>query len=70
VVTTTSFDDAFGVNVRGTLLTVQKALPLMTAGGSVITNRSADAVRGVPRSTTSTPLARPPCGPSPAPVFD
>jgi NAD(P)-dependent dehydrogenase (short-subunit alcohol dehydrogenase family) len=41
----------FSVNVRGTLLTVQHALPLMTAGGSVIINGSADAVKGVPGST-------------------
>jgi NAD(P)-dependent dehydrogenase (short-subunit alcohol dehydrogenase family) len=50
-VTTASFDDVFAVNVRGTLLTVQKALPLMTAGGSVIINGSAGAVKGVPGST-------------------
>jgi NAD(P)-dependent dehydrogenase (short-subunit alcohol dehydrogenase family) len=47
-VTTGSFDDVFGVNVRGTLLTVQHAVPLMTAGGSVIINGSAGAVKGVP----------------------
>lgn len=47
-VTTTSFDDVFGVNVRGTLLTVQKAVPLMTAGGSIIINGAAGAVKGVP----------------------
>ena len=50
-VTTASFDDVFGVNVRGTLLTVQKAVPLMTAGGSVIINGSAGAVKGVPGNT-------------------
>jgi NAD(P)-dependent dehydrogenase (short-subunit alcohol dehydrogenase family) len=50
-VTATSFDDMFGVNVRGTLFTVQKAVPLMTAGGSVIINGSASAVKGVPGST-------------------
>jgi NAD(P)-dependent dehydrogenase (short-subunit alcohol dehydrogenase family) len=47
-VTTDSFDDVFGVNVRGTLLTVQHAVPLMTAGGSVMINGSAGAVKGVP----------------------
>jgi NAD(P)-dependent dehydrogenase (short-subunit alcohol dehydrogenase family) len=50
-VTTDSFDDVFGVNVRGTLLTVQHAVPLMTAGGSIIINGSAGAVKGVPGST-------------------
>jgi NAD(P)-dependent dehydrogenase (short-subunit alcohol dehydrogenase family) len=50
-VTTASFDDVFGVNVRGTLFTVQKAVPLMTAGGSVIVNGSVSAVKGVPGST-------------------
>ena len=50
-VTTASFDDVFGVNVRGTLLTVQKAVPLMTAGGSVIINGSAGWVKGIPGNT-------------------
>lgn len=50
-VTTASFDDVFGVNVRGTLLTIQQAVPLMTAGGSLIINGSAGAVKGVPGST-------------------
>jgi NAD(P)-dependent dehydrogenase (short-subunit alcohol dehydrogenase family) len=31
-----SFDQVFDVNVKGTLFTVQKALPLMKAGGSII----------------------------------
>src|ERR1700737_2268240 len=30
------FDKVFDVNVKGTLFTVQKALPLMRAGGSII----------------------------------
>jgi NAD(P)-dependent dehydrogenase (short-subunit alcohol dehydrogenase family) len=50
-VTPASFDDTFGANVRGALFTVQKAVPLMTAGGSVILNGSASAVKGVPGST-------------------
>ncbi|MGB7632739.1 MAG: SDR family oxidoreductase [Nitrososphaeraceae archaeon] len=32
-VTEKGFDDTFNVNVRGTLFTVQKALPLMNDGG-------------------------------------
>ena len=50
-VTEESFDAVFGVNVRGTLLTVQKALPLMAAGGSIILNGTAGSVRGVPGAT-------------------
>jgi NAD(P)-dependent dehydrogenase (short-subunit alcohol dehydrogenase family) len=33
-ITEAQFDLTFGVNVQGTLFTVQKALPLMQAGGS------------------------------------
>src|SRR6266481_7819558 len=35
-VTEDHFDRTFGVNVRGTLFTVQKALPLLSDGGSII----------------------------------
>ncbi|RDD85110.1 SDR family NAD(P)-dependent oxidoreductase [Streptomyces parvulus] len=40
------FDQMFGVNVRGTLLTVQKALPLFNDGASVILNDSIRADDG------------------------
>lgn len=50
-VTAESFDSVFAVNVRGTLLTVQKALPLMGAGGSIIITGSIAAVKGVPGNT-------------------
>lgn len=40
------FDQLFGVNVRGTLLTVQKALPLLNDGASVILNDSIRADDG------------------------
>ncbi|MGW1319778.1 SDR family oxidoreductase [Streptomyces sp. NPDC002426] len=40
------FDQIFGVNVRGTLLTVQKALPLLNNGASVIFNDSIRADDG------------------------
>ncbi|MFF1464347.1 SDR family oxidoreductase [Streptomyces sp. NPDC058330] len=40
------FDQLFGVNVRGTLLTVQKALPLLNDGASVILNDSVRADDG------------------------
>jgi NAD(P)-dependent dehydrogenase (short-subunit alcohol dehydrogenase family) len=35
-VTEEHFDTIFGINVRGLLFTVQKALPLFTDGGSTI----------------------------------
>jgi NAD(P)-dependent dehydrogenase (short-subunit alcohol dehydrogenase family) len=41
-----SFDTVFGVNVKGTLFTVQKALPLMKAGGSIILTGSTTGVKG------------------------
>lgn len=34
-ITEASFDLTFGVNVKGTVFTVQKALPLMSSGGSI-----------------------------------
>ncbi len=41
-----SFDKIFGVNVKGTLFTVQKALPLMKAGGSIILTGSTTGAKG------------------------
>jgi NAD(P)-dependent dehydrogenase (short-subunit alcohol dehydrogenase family) len=41
------FDRTFGVNVRGTLFTVQKALPLLREGGSVILTGSIAATKGI-----------------------
>lgn len=38
----------FGINVVGTMLTVQKAIPLLNSGGSVIINASTSADRGAP----------------------
>lgn len=46
-----TFDDVFGVNVRGTFFTVQKLLPLMPDGASIILNGSAAAAQGSPGST-------------------
>jgi NAD(P)-dependent dehydrogenase (short-subunit alcohol dehydrogenase family) len=40
------FDATFGLNVRGTVFTVQKALPLLTDGASVILNGSIAGVKG------------------------
>jgi NAD(P)-dependent dehydrogenase (short-subunit alcohol dehydrogenase family) len=42
------FDRTFALNVRGTLFTVQKALPLFTDGGSVILNGSIAGSKGFP----------------------
>src|SRR6266480_2946991 len=47
-VTEDSFDTVFGVNVRGALFTVQKLLPLMSSGGSIILNGSAVWGKGIP----------------------
>ncbi|MFD3518912.1 SDR family NAD(P)-dependent oxidoreductase [Streptomyces sp. NPDC058653] len=46
-VTEDHFDVTFGVNVRGTLFTVHKALPLLNDGASVILNSSVRADDGV-----------------------
>jgi NAD(P)-dependent dehydrogenase (short-subunit alcohol dehydrogenase family) len=43
-----SFDLTFGVNVKGLLFTVQKALPLMQAGGSIILTGSTTGSKGTP----------------------
>jgi NAD(P)-dependent dehydrogenase (short-subunit alcohol dehydrogenase family) len=46
-VTEEHYEETFGVNVRGTLFTVQKALPLLNDGASVILNSSVRADDGV-----------------------
>ena len=47
-VTEEHFDKYFGINVKGTLFTVQKALPLMTSGGAIVINGSMVSVKGIP----------------------
>ncbi|WP_375382831.1 SDR family NAD(P)-dependent oxidoreductase [uncultured Sphingomonas sp.] len=42
------FDRTFATNVKGTLFTVQKALPLLSDGASVILTGSTAATKGVP----------------------
>jgi NAD(P)-dependent dehydrogenase (short-subunit alcohol dehydrogenase family) len=42
------FDNVFDVNVKGTLFTVQKALPLMRTGGSIILTGSTTGSMGTP----------------------
>jgi NAD(P)-dependent dehydrogenase (short-subunit alcohol dehydrogenase family) len=41
-------DDTFGRNVKGVILTVQKALPLLSRGASVILTGSTAGVQGTP----------------------
>ena len=47
-ITEESFDRTFGINVKGTSFTVQKALALMGAGGSVILTGSTTGTMGTP----------------------
>lgn len=47
-VTPEQFDLTFGVNVKGTFFTVQKALPLLKSGSSVILTGSTVGVVGTP----------------------
>ncbi len=42
------FDSIFSLNTRGTLFTVQKALPMMRNGGSIIMNGSIAHLKGMP----------------------
>jgi NAD(P)-dependent dehydrogenase (short-subunit alcohol dehydrogenase family) len=42
------FDAVFAINVKGVLFTVQKALPLMSDGGSIILTGSAGGSKGTP----------------------
>jgi NAD(P)-dependent dehydrogenase (short-subunit alcohol dehydrogenase family) len=48
LVTEEHFDKTFSLNVRGLLFTVQKALPLMSRGGSIVLTASIVAVKGLP----------------------
>jgi NAD(P)-dependent dehydrogenase (short-subunit alcohol dehydrogenase family) len=45
-VTEEGFDKVFDLNVRGTLFTVQKALPLFNDGGSIFMNGSIAGIKG------------------------
>ncbi len=47
-VTEEHFDKYFGINVKGTLFTVQKALPLMPDGAAIVLNGSMVSIKGVP----------------------
>jgi NAD(P)-dependent dehydrogenase (short-subunit alcohol dehydrogenase family) len=50
-ITEAHFDKTFGINVKGLLFTVQKALPLFQEGGSIILNASIAASKGVEASS-------------------
>lgn len=47
-VTEEHFDKYFGINVKGTLFTVQKAARLMTHGGAIVVNGSMVSIKGIP----------------------
>jgi NAD(P)-dependent dehydrogenase (short-subunit alcohol dehydrogenase family) len=47
-ITEEHFDKTFGVNVKGVVFAVQKALPLLVDGGSIILNASTTASMGTP----------------------
>ncbi|MBJ7411037.1 MAG: SDR family oxidoreductase [Phenylobacterium sp.] len=48
-ITPEQYDQTFDVNVKGVLFTVQKGLPLMSAGGSIILTGSTTGVMGTPQ---------------------
>jgi NAD(P)-dependent dehydrogenase (short-subunit alcohol dehydrogenase family) len=47
-ITEEHFDKLFNTNVKGTLFTVQKALPLLNDGGSIILTGSVASIKGTP----------------------
>lgn len=46
-ITEAHFDKTFNINVKGLLFTVQKALPLIPDGGSIILNASVASIKGM-----------------------
>ncbi len=50
-ITEAQFDKYFDINVKGTLFTVQKALPLMKSGGSIVITGSITGSKGAPAFT-------------------
>jgi len=50
-ITAEHIDDTFDTNVKGTIFTIQKALPLMRAGGSIILTGSSAGTTGAPGMT-------------------
>src|ERR1700758_3315115 len=51
-VTAEHYDKTFGTNTRGVFFTVQKALPLMKDGGSIVVNGSGVWQKGIPMYPT------------------
>jgi NAD(P)-dependent dehydrogenase (short-subunit alcohol dehydrogenase family) len=47
-ITEAQYEDTFGRNVKGVLFTVQKALPLLVDGASVILTSSTTSIKGTP----------------------
>ena len=47
-ITAEHLDETFDTNVKGTIFTVQKALPLMSPGGSIILTGSSAGTTGAP----------------------
>src|SRR3989441_213050 len=50
-ITEEHYDSIFNINVKGLLFTVQKALPLVPDGGSIILNASIVASKGLPANS-------------------
>ncbi len=50
-ITAEHIDETFDTNVKGTIFTVQKALPLMSSGGSIILTGSSAGTTGAPGFT-------------------
>jgi NAD(P)-dependent dehydrogenase (short-subunit alcohol dehydrogenase family) len=50
-ITEEHYDSSFNINVKGLLFTVQKALPLMPDGASIILNASIVASKGLPANS-------------------
>jgi NAD(P)-dependent dehydrogenase (short-subunit alcohol dehydrogenase family) len=51
-VTPAHFDKTFGINARGVYFTVQKALPLLRDGGSIVLVSSSLHLKGLPEHST------------------
>jgi NAD(P)-dependent dehydrogenase (short-subunit alcohol dehydrogenase family) len=47
-ITEEQFDKTFNINVKGLLFTVQKALPLLPEGASIVLNASTTSIKGTP----------------------
>ena len=57
-ITVEHFDKIFGINVRGTLFTVQKALPLFKDGGAIIMTGSVASIKGFEQALLAIPMGR------------